>query len=66
MNPLDPAATLADELVRDHVDLARRRRLASIARCCQPSTYRRAAARAVSAARTALRRPAAGRVACCG
>jgi hypothetical protein len=45
MNPIAMSA-LADEHIRDLHRTAARYRLAALARCCQPATWRRAASRA--------------------
>jgi|SoiMethySBSTD1v2_1073268.scaffolds.fasta_scaffold1991657_1 hypothetical protein len=64
MNPLDTSGILAREMIRDRVALAQHSRLVALARCCHPSTWRRAAARVVEATRS-LRRPTPPVSVCC-
>ncbi len=68
MTPMDLSAALAAEHSRDLAREAQASRLAALARCCRPATWRRAAARLGDTA-AALRPPRLARArrdeACC-
>ena len=65
MNPLDTSGILAREMIRDRVELARRSRIAALARCCHPSTWRRAAGRLREATRSLHRATPPAASVCC-
>jgi hypothetical protein len=63
MHPLDTSAALAAEAVRDRLELARRSRLARLARCCHPSAWLRLVRRVEARLRPTQRTSAPA--ACC-
>jgi hypothetical protein len=64
MSPLDPTGQLAAETIRERVRLGSAARLAALARCCQPTAWRRAARR-LAATRVSLARMAPRRASVC-
>jgi hypothetical protein len=65
MQPFDTSSALAAEAIRDRLEHARRARLATLARCCNPATWRRALGRLRSGTRRAQRRESTYAQVCC-
>ncbi len=65
MLSMDLAASVAAERSRDLTRAVETSRLAALARCCRPSTWRRAASRLVKTAAVARRAGLRHEAACC-
>ena len=65
MNSQDMTSRLAQELIRDRIQLGRQSRLAALARCCHPSTWTKVARTTLTAAVSPLRRPTPKPAVCC-
>jgi hypothetical protein len=67
VRPVDLTSAVAEQQISDRMEQARKARLAAIARCCRPRTWKKAITRAVAAARSAAHRSALQQPGvCCG